>query len=250
MVAAGACVPDRPVRSRLDAFLLDAPCAAESRAAVVAWGARGDGIGAPPAPGVASTARFPTAEPGVWVVVERGVSGAAVAVHRVDASGTRTLTFDARCTATERTVPGPSAGVAASSPSGPGGTFTDADLRSLLAASDGVPVVVYLWSPHMPLSVDGWREIEAAAASLGMTAVPVLIAHAEADFARREAARAGIPPEGLRSVASVELLMRDAQVHAPSILIFGADRVSPVLPGYRNAEGYGRFLEAFLGRGA
>ena len=36
--------------------------------------------------------------------------------------------------------------------------------------------------------------------------------------------------------------MRDALVHAPSIIVFTRDRISPVLPGYRNAEGYARFL--------
>ena len=55
----------------------------------------------------------------------------------------------------------------------------------------------------------------------------------------------GIPEEGLREVASIELLLRDAQVHAPTILVFQSGRVSPALPGYRNADGYERFLRAF-----
>ena len=72
------------------------------------------------------------------------------------------------------------------------------------------------------------------------------MAHSDRAFAEREAIRVGMPPAGLREIASVELVQRQAQVHAPSIVIFGADRVSPVLPGYRNADGYRRYLEAFL----
>jgi len=125
--------------------------------------------------------------------------------------------------------------------------FTDADLRAALDDAGAAGLVVYAWSPHMPLSVDGWTEITSASAARGYDAIPVLIAHADPDFARREAVRGGIPAEGLREVASVELIMRDLQVHAPSILVFGTGTVSPVLPGYRNAEGYGRFLEAFGG---
>jgi hypothetical protein len=99
----------------------------------------------------------------------------------------------------------------------------------------------------MPLSVDGWAELDAAARSLGLVAVPVLIDEADADFARREADRVGMPPEALRAITSIELIMRDLQLHAPTILVFAEDRVSPVLPGYRNSDGYRRFLEAFLG---
>jgi hypothetical protein len=98
----------------------------------------------------------------------------------------------------------------------------------------------------MPLSVDGWREIDTAATALGLDALPVTFAHGDADFARREAARGGIPPAGLREIDSVELVMRDLQLHAPSILVFADGRVSPVLPGYRNADGYRSFLQNFL----
>ena len=74
----------------------------------------------------------------------------------------------------------------------------------------------------------------------------MLIAHADRGFAEREARRVGIPDVGLREVTSVELIMRDLQVHAPSILVFRSGRVSPVLPGYRNADGYRRFVGSFL----
>jgi hypothetical protein len=98
----------------------------------------------------------------------------------------------------------------------------------------------------MSLSVDGYQEIAAACASLGLTLVPVLFPGSDPEYARREAVRGGVPTQGLREATSVELSLRDAHVHAPSIIAFGRGRVSPVLPGYRDAAGYARFLEEFL----
>jgi len=122
--------------------------------------------------------------------------------------------------------------------------FTDADLRASVAVG---PTVVYVWSPHMPLSVDGYAEISVATQALGLHLMPVLFVGGDAAFAASEAARVGIPTDGLREMASIELAFRDAQVHAPSVLLFHGDRVSPVLPGYRDADGYREFLTAFLG---
>ena len=124
-----------------------------------------------------------------------------------------------------------------------GRPFTDADLRAGLGER---ATVVYTWSPHMPLSVDGYREIAQASRALDARLIPVLFAGGDRAFARSEAQRVGIPDEGLREIASIELVFRDAHVHAPTILVFHAGRVSPVLPGYRNADGYRRFLEEFL----
>ena len=101
--------------------------------------------------------------------------------------------------------------------------FTDADLRRAVSAAstDGSRgVVIYVWSPHMPLSVDGYREIATAAAAHGLCLVPLLFPGSDPDFAAAEAERAGIPDDGLREAASVELDFRDAQLHAPSILVF------------------------------
>ena len=61
-----------------------------------------------------------------------------------------------------------------------------------------------------------------ALASEGL--VPVLFAGSDRDFARREAERVGMPPAALREVRSVELTMRDGQIHAPSILVFTGRR--------------------------
>ena len=125
-------------------------------------------------------------------------------------------------------------------------TFTDADLAALRQSAERT--VVYVWSPHMPLSVDGYEEIAAAAAEHELALVPLLFSESDRDFAVREAARVGIPRDGLREVDSDELRSRNALVHAPTMIVFDERGVSPALPGYRNAEGYADFIREFLER--
>lgn len=98
----------------------------------------------------------------------------------------------------------------------------------------------------MPLSVDGYGEVVAAADRLGLVVEPVLFSEGERSFARREAERVGMHSAALRELDAAELVLRDAQVHAPSVVVFTGDRVSTVLPGYRDRDGYRRWLERVL----
>ena len=236
-----ACAPDRPPRLQAETDPLeDLRCRDAIRATLDTWGATGGVLPGAPTAGFATSYRFPTGEVGTWVVVS--ARGTLAEVSRVRAEETIHRTFDRVCRPADRILEG---SIPAGEEVGP--AFTDADLREALRASEArAGLVVYAWSPHMPLSVDGWPELADAAAALDLVAIPVLIAHADMDFARREAARVGSPASALRTVASVELIMRDMQLHAPSILVFRGDRVSPVLPGYRNADGYQSFFESFL----
>lgn len=232
------CVPDRPVRSQLDALLVDVPCATAVRGELA--GARATqalpGARTMDASGT-STVRFPTADRGVWVTLQVRSPRPPV-VQRVSPATVRTVRYDADCvgaveSAPRREVPLPRPA-----------RFTDADLIDALD-SETMPLVVYVWSPHMPLSVDGWREIATATRQLGWRVEPVLMPGSDADFARVEATRVGIPAAGLREADANELVFRDGLVHAPTIIVYGGDRVSPALPGYRNTAGYLRYLEAF-----
>jgi hypothetical protein len=220
-----ACTPDDPL-PRHAGPLVGTRCEEAVAASLEAWGAKRDApMGAPMADG-ATAYRFPTARIGAWVVLTLRRDGEAE-VARIGPDATLRRRFLTDCRPVDEPRPALVADV-----EGPGAArLTDALLEEALgAASDRPGLVVYAWSPHR----------------LGLSALPTLIAHADTDFARREAARGGIPQQGLRVVSSVELIMRDLQVHAPSILVFSGERVAPVLPGYRNADGYRTFLEAFL----
>lgn len=232
---AEATTPEPQWMMQLDAV----PCSTQLRATLQEWGAR-DGVVAAPAPIANAHLRFPTSQIGTWVVLD--VASPRPTVRRVTPERVTTKAFAANCVAaatTEPTTVHPRSDA----------HFTDADLANAtvtFSTTGSRGVVVYLWSPHMGLSVDGYSEIAAAALAHQLGLVTVLFPGSAAGFAAEEALRAGIPPDGLREAASIELAFRDALVHAPSILVFADDRVSEVLPGFRDAEGYTRFLREFL----
>lgn len=213
------------------------PCSEAARSLLRSWGARPEVLNAPPGPGAEERYRVSTSELGVWIVLDLKQDQAPV-LTLVRAEGAERFTFNEECRRTE------SEGHAVRLPDD-ANVFTDADLRGALRS--GRATVVYVWSPHMSLSVDGYAEIATACEALGLELVTVLFPGGDREFAAREAARAGIPAEGLREAASVELIYRDVHVHAPAIVVFDGEHVSPVLPGYRDAAGYQRFLEGFLG---
>ena len=125
--------------------------------------------------------------------------------------------------------------------------FTDRDLDTLVRAQR--PVMLYLWSPHMPLSVDGWAEAQRAATARGITVEPLLDPQADRGFAATSAKAAGLPDSALRVVDSVELQFRELALHAPSLAVIGGARMlGAPLRGYRTADEYGTFLDRVVPR--
>ncbi len=225
-------------------LVADVRCGAHVTDLMASWGARGRGMPAAPASGHREHVRIPTDRIGQWVLLDVTLE-AVPSITRVTGAGGERVTFGEDCGQSLEQVPAPVPVTPRDSDAARG--FTDADLSKRLARGAGV--VVYVWSPHMPLSVAGYSEIARAAAALGLDVVPLLFAGSDRAFAETESRRGGIPPDGLREVAAVELLFRDAQVHAPTVLVFDAGRVSAALPGYRDADGYRAFLAGFLDAG-
>lgn len=176
---------------------------------------------------------WPTARLGEWVVEVQDAASARVV--KVTPTTVTTVSWTAACAVTtaERTRP------AAAEP-----RFSDADLARAAGSTRGV---IYVWSPHMPLSVDGYRAIAAAASARGLSVHAVLDPGADRRFAAAERARGGLPPEALRVADSVELLFRDVLVHAPSVQAFAGGRLAgSAFPGFHDAEEYGVFLDRVL----
>ena len=126
----------------------------------------------------------------------------------------------------------------------PPDAFTDELLMEILAEDDRL--VVYLWSPHLPLSVEGYHEIVQAASSLGVPFVAVSDATADSEFVQRVADAQGIPDQSRRPIRSVELLFRDLAVHTPSVVVFSKGYVSSPLAGYRNCDAYRVYLNTIF----
>jgi hypothetical protein len=119
--------------------------------------------------------------------------------------------------------------------------FTDADLDRLLRTEQRF--VLYVWSPHMPLSVEGVHEAIRAGHALGIPVVPLLDPRADRTYARSAAAAASLPSHALRVARSAELIRREVFHHAPTVIAFAHGRqAGPVRPGYFDGAGYEHLL--------
>ncbi|MGI9625294.1 MAG: hypothetical protein ACR2QM_00545, partial [Longimicrobiales bacterium] len=196
--------PERPWAGSLSSL----PCADLLQSTLVGWGAGDEMFPGAPGPEFQRRFRFPTEELGEWLLLDAGADGAKITFVSPGQTLVRSVGED--CSSITMDEP---SGTAADTAD----TFSDYDLRQVVesasaAGSNGV--VIYVWSPHMPLSVDGYSEIASAAADAGLHLVAVLFPGSDRGFATPEARRAGVPDAGLLEAASVELMFRDALVHA------------------------------------
>ncbi len=113
--------------------------------------------------------------------------------------------------------------------------------------SDGAKGVIYVWSPHMPLSVDAFRHVASATEALGVALTVVVDPAGDPAYARAMARSAEMPVQAVRPFSSVELLFRNATVHAPSVLVYADRRILGLaIPGYRDATGYRTIIQQRL----
>lgn len=174
---------------------------------------------------------WPTTRLGVWVAEAQWPGGARLI--RLTPAAASLMEWSPTCAVTASERPRP----AAAAP-----RFSD---RDLAAAIDRAPRgVIYAWSPHMPLSVDGYRAIAQAAAARGLPVEVVLDPAADRAFAAAEVTRGRLPAAALRVSDSVELLFRDVHVHAPAAQLWAGGRLAgSALPGFHTAAEYGAFLD-------
>jgi hypothetical protein len=113
--------------------------------------------------------------------------------------------------------------------------FQDADLAAFLEQNP--QAAIYVWSPHMPLSVRGIPAFLQAARELALPALLLLDPQADDAYARRVANLAALPAEALRRLRSLSLIRRAALLHYPSVLVFsgGALRGSAIAGSRENA---------------
>ena len=208
----------------------DTGCRVAVERRIAEWGAGADRYRDPDGPFGARQWRLPTREIGTWVLVHEAACEPP-SLARVDARSTKRVSFDAQCrelSTTAATRPG-------ASPAG--AAFTDDDVRAMLdAAPQGV---VYLWSPHMPLSVDGYRTMSDVARRMGMSFTALRDPMSDAGYAAAVAREAGLPESALRTFTSIELSFRQLNLHAPAVLVFSGGHFDGLaVPGYREAAGF------------
>jgi hypothetical protein len=212
----------------------ESDCAPALAAQRARWHAVGPALVQPPAGPGETLTHWPTDTFGTWLV--QRVGPGETSLTRVTPERLSRIRWSAACVASnDERERRPAAGPA----------FTDRDLDALLAAPGRG--VIYVWSPHMPLSVDGWAELMRAAASRRLTVEPLLDPQADRGFAAASTAGGRLPASALRVVDSVELQFRELALHAPSVAVFAGGRlVGPLLRGYRTADEYGDFFDRVL----
>jgi hypothetical protein len=210
-------------------------CAAAIDALVSEWRATGEILRAPGSGDGRDVFRLATDERGVFIVLQLHSDSKEATLGRASASGATWVSFDEECRASRRDA----------SPTGeslPPGGYDDSELAADLAENDGV-LVVFLWSPHMPISVDAYFEIADACRALSLPLRAVTDPSSDPGYVLRVASSREIPAEARAPLASAELLFRDLAVHAPSVLVFSPNGVTAPLPGFRDRKAYRAFLE-------
>lgn len=217
---------------------LSGPCAQERATQRVTWRAAATPRAQPDTADGSHVRHFPTAALGAWVVEVVGAQ-----------SATSTLVTSDHVTRVEWAPSCASSTDVRSRPRAVEPRFTDTDLSSRLAS--GARGVVYVWSPHMPLSVDAFTALLEAAKARKLAVDVVLDPAADRAFATRVATARGLPSNATRAADSVELQFRDVLLHAPTVqaYTYGVLVGSPFPGGHTEAE-YGAYLDRVLATGA
>lgn len=113
------------------------------------------------------------------------------------------------------------------------GVFGDLEFAVLLEKNPGGGLV-YVWSPHMELSVGEVSELRNL--KLGYPVSVVLDPKADGKLARSIASERKLPSEYLRNLQGQNLLDHDATIHFPTIIFYKGGKILRTLPGYSGAS--------------
>ena len=113
--------------------------------------------------------------------------------------------------------------------------FNDRDLARLL--KNHTRGVIYLWSPHMPYSVQGASEVQRVAHELAVESVLLLDPYAESELTDHVLRSQHLPSSATRRVRADVLANRGATQHFPTAIVFERGRLDvQMLPGYTPPE--------------
>jgi hypothetical protein len=127
-------------------------------------------------------------------------------------------------------------------------SFSDDHLRLIVQkAKRGI---VYAWSPSMPLSFQGAKDIVKVGEKLGLQVFFALDPHAEEETARRSLISIpGADLEALRRIESYELFYRGVGVHYPAIIVFENGKIKgQSIPGVKRPDVYEELVKRELAR--
>lgn len=172
--------------------------------------------------------RSPTKEFATWIGVDAVSNEATVELLKPLAA--KKVTFNSKCKPqTEIIMPKPDFSFE--------GKYTDLELASFI--NKNKKGIIYTWSANMPWSVDGIKEIRKAAAELGVPVQIVMGPDSDLNLTKKLLSEKKVTGDDTKPFASLELIMRGAAVHYPSIVWFKDGKVSRwARPGYEVSSLY------------
>jgi hypothetical protein len=123
--------------------------------------------------------------------------------------------------------------------------FSDEALRQVVRKNE--KGVIFSWSPHMPLSIKAYFDLQTAAGRLGLKVFPVLDADADPVSSIEVVKKHQIETSALRRMQSIELYQRGMAIHFPSILVFSGGKIrGDIIPGAKQEDLYETLIKREL----
>jgi hypothetical protein len=206
------------------ALIAKSTCAAQTKDLLESWKTRSDWTVAPGDIDGGKSFMSPTDKVGVWIGVSAYPDGSVQCVRYSSDLTIQVSWKKADCTPQETAAHHTHPKVAHAQ------YFTDADLEK--AISGDSQALIYVWSPHMPLSVKGFPEAQGVAKKLGIKFIPVLDPEADAKTVTATIKKHSLPANAARREDSVELAARQVNLHFPSTLVVSHGKFSRLYPGH------------------
>lgn len=109
----------------------------------------------------------------------------------------------------------------------------DAEVQALTKGEK--PSLIYVWSPSMVYSMSEMKVFRQVAKDLGLEFVPLLDSKVQADLGKKLIS--GYEPDlKIQKTKSMELYMRDGNIHFPASFVAGNGRISNRIFGVMTAE--------------
>lgn len=238
------CTPEGYASVELSAELKGLPCAQEALSVVKAWQGQEPWTRALASRPGESVYRAPTQTLGKWIELSRDASEIKLKLF----SGTQILQFSlgAECRGEARLV-----ARKAKDRFGKARSFygfkimRDPELAALLGEQK--PGILFLWTPHKPISISGLEQILAAAKELKIPVYPVVEPNSAPSAVTRELKRLKIAKANVYYLDSFDLQYRGFRLHFPSLIVFNQGRfTSQVRRGYEDAYVYVDYLRGHL----
>ncbi|MEZ0393252.1 MAG: hypothetical protein ACAH59_13615 [Pseudobdellovibrionaceae bacterium] len=123
--------------------------------------------------------------------------------------------------------------------------WTDKQIEKILKEKKSA--VFFLWTPHMQVSVEALREIQAATQKLKVPLYALVEPNSNAQSAKSIAKKIKVPASQVFYLDSFELSLRDFRLHFPSLIVVSKGQFSsPVQRGLESAEVYEDYIRAHL----